>query len=279
MSRIKIQIPRDKLEFLYLREFKSLPAIGRIYNCSWMTVQARLKEFNISLRSPSASHMRYRKFDFSEDLIEKAYLLGFRLGDLNAYTTNKNSELIVVRCNTTQDVQIELIEKIFSKYGRVTASIGKHSTNVNCFLNKTFDFLLPKYKIMPTWLKKSNDITASFIAGYTDAEGNFILNQRKARFKIDSYDKEILSFIFEWLKKNKINAKFRLIASKGLVREDGSKFNSDLWRLNINNALSLLNFIKILKPFIKHETRSKHMKICEENILERTVKGNIKYAI
>src|SRR5258708_7725330 len=158
------------------------------------------------------ARMRYKKYNFSEDLIEKAYILGFRLGDLNVYQTSSASSLIVVRCNTTHKVQVSLMRKLFSKYGRVKLSRGSYSTNVNCFLNKTFEFLLPKYQEVPYWVGQNDFVAAAFIAGYTDAEGNFILNQKKARFKIDSYDLGILSWIAYKLQKVGIRVKLRGIA-------------------------------------------------------------------
>lgn len=232
-----------------------------------------MREYGILKRSSSASRMKYRKFDFSGNLAEKSYMLGFRLGDLNVYQTSKLSELIVVRCNTTQEVQITLIKNMFSRYGKVTISIGKKYTNINCFLNKSFEFLLPKSKKVPTWIDSDDQFIAAFIAGYTDAEGNFILNQKRARFKIDSYDEDILKWMTDRLMKWDILVKIRCIAKKGQLAADGSIYKHDLWRLNINQASSLMNFANRIRSFMRHEARMKHMAICELNIKQRIEKG------
>lgn len=241
-----------------------------------MTIGNRLREFNIPIRSNSAAKMRYPKFDFSGDIIEKAYMLGFRLGDLNVYQTSKNSELIVARCNTTQVVQIRLMEKLFSRYGKVTISRGQYSTNVNCFLNRSFIFLLPKYERVPAWIDGDKTTSAAFIAGYTDAEGNFILNQYRARFKIDSYDVGILNWIANWLNNKDINFKLRRIGKTGDLRSNGTRFKHDIWRLNVNEAISLMRFITMIKPFSKHDTRLLHMEVCETNIKQRIANKTIK---
>lgn len=278
MGRALISIPKAKLKYLYWNEYLSPFKIAKIYNCNQVTVRTRMREYGIPKRSGSEARMRYRKFDFSGDLIEKGYMLGFRLGDLNVYQTSKKSDLIVVRCNTTQVVQVKLIEEMFSRYGKVTISKGSISTNVQCFLNRSFDFLLPKNQKVPTWICKDVKTIAAFIAGYIDAEGNFILNQGRARFKIDSYDLGILRWIATTLNSRNISVKLRRIAKKGKFFTKIYKFNKDLWRININDAISLLNFISYIKPFIKHKARLQNLMVCEMNIKLRIYKGSVKYA-
>ncbi len=275
MGRPKVAIPKDELHKLYWEEKLSPIKIAVLYKCNPVTVRTRIREHGLATRSKSMAQMRYEKYDFSGDEIEKAYLIGFRLGDLNVYQTSERSELIVVRCNTTQQAQVKLITDLFSSYGKVTLSRGSYSTNINCFLNTSFSFLLPKSTEIPEWLGLNKLTSAAFTAGYIDAEGNFILNQGKARLKIDSYDKEVLHWISNWLNKQGINVKIRRIAKLGDIQKGSMLFNKDLWRLNINDAPSLLRFISIVKPFIKHETRLKHIMICEDNIKQRTLKRTI----
>lgn len=278
MGRAKVYIPAEILERLYWKKYLSPFKIAKLYKCDAVTVRTRMREYGISKRSASAARMKYRKFDFSGNLIEKSYMLGFRLGDLNAYQTSKQSELIVVRCNTTQEAQTKLIKDMFSQYGKVTVSIGKKYININCFLNRSFEFLLPKSIKVPIWINLNDKFSAAFIAGYTDAEGNFLLNQKRARFKIDSYDKGILKWMTTQMIKWNILVRTRCIAKRGTLAADGSRYKKDLWRVNINQAISLLNFIDRIKPFINHEARMRDMTICEVNIKTRIERGSVKYA-
>lgn len=279
MGRAKVHIPAEILERLYWKKYLSPFKIAKLYKCDAVTVRTRMREYGIPKRSASEARMRYKKFNFSGNLIEKAYMLGFRLGDLNVYQTSKLSELIVVRCNTTQEVQTRLIRNMFSKYGRVTISVGKSCTSINCFLDRSFEFLLPKSKKVPIWIGLNDQFSAAFIAGYTDAEGNFILNQKRARFKIDSYDEDILKWMADRLIKWNILAKIRCIAKSGQLAADSSRYKQDLWRLNINQASSLMSFTNHIRSFIKHETRMRHMAVCELNIRQRIRKGNVKYVV
>lgn len=279
MSRLKITIAKDRLHHLYWIRLKSARQIGITYNCSETTIRHLIRDLGIPKRSPSSVRTRYKKFNFSGDLKEKAYLIGFRLGDLNVYQKGKSSELIVARCGTTHIVQVELIKKLFSKYGKITVSHGKYNINVHSLLNLSFDFLLPKYINVPKWIGNDLQTRAAFIAGYTDAEGNFILNQGRARFKIDSYDKEILSWIKESLEVCGIKVKLWRIAEKGNLRTDSLIFNNDLWRLNINEGNSLAKFISLIKPFVMHKVRRENMMSCYKNIERRSKNRTIKYTI
>jgi hypothetical protein len=269
MSRKRKNISPKKLHELYIKKKLSPYKIGDLLNCSFKTVTNRLKEYNIPTRTKAQAKMKYFKKDFSGDDIEKAYLIGFRLGDLNAYVPYKNSEIIVVRCHTTDKVQIDLMKLLFAKYGQVTVSQSKHGSHVNCYLNKSFSFLLPKQDKIEDWIKTNNMTSCAFAAGYIDAEGNFIINQGRARFKIDSYDKNILKWIDEWLKENNIISKFRLISKKGDSRGNGIVFNNDLWRLNVNEAVSLLELIDFIFPYLKHEKRKKDVLLMKKNIFYR----------
>jgi len=224
--------------------------------------------------------MRYPKYDFSGNLAEKAYLIGFRLGDLRVYKTRPHSETIIVQGHTTQKIQANLLKNLFCKYGKVSITDQKDGTiNINCYLNETFNFLLPKRDYIELWISKNKRYFAAFVAGYIDAEGNFIINQGKGRFKIDSYDKKILHQIHSWLIKRKINSKFRIIAKKGQYRSGGYYFNNDLWRLNINEAYSIYKLIKIIKPFVGHKKRLKDLNLVFKNINRRKKSGTIRWKI
>lgn len=237
--------------------------IGALFGCSFSTITNRMKEYNIPFKSHSLARERYSKKDFSSDPIEKAYMIGFRIGDLNAYKTNKDSSCIVIRCHTTSNYQIKLLKVLFEKYGKVTVSTSGH---INCHLNETFDFLLNKFN----QYKKINSKRTflSFFAGYLDAEGYFGINQGKARLKIDSYDKEVLKWISSKLSKYGIRNKCRLLSICKTKRSLGK----ELWRLNVNFAEDLRDVIIDLLPYSKHRTRIDQMKNCLENINKRLKK-------
>jgi len=273
--RKKVLIAQEELQRLYWNERKSSLEIAQLFHCHAMTIRNRIREFGILKRSPSDARMRYERGDFSGNSVEKAYLLGFRLGDLNAYQTNSRSEMIVIRCHTTQIAQVTLMRKLFSPYGHVTSSEGRHGYSVNCFVNMTFNFLLPKHEQVPQDIERSEASIWAFTAGYVDAEGHFGINQGRARFKIDSYDVHILEWISNTLERSSIRIKFRRIALEGQQQFRLGIFHKDLWRLEVNEANSLQCFIYLVVPYLQHEKRKTDMIRCLNNILDRQVKGTV----
>lgn len=279
MGRKKIKIDKKELLELYSNKNLSTKNIARTFKCSWATVMNRIEELGIPKKTPAAARMRYPKFDFTGTDTDKAYMIGFRIGDLNVYRVSENSETIVVRCHTTQREQVDVINSLFSKFGRVDDSIRSNGHYyMNCFLNNSFKFLFPKDKSAWAWIQES-ETRFAFIAGYTDAEGNFIINQDRARFKIDSYDKDVLDTIAKWLRDAGILYKMRLIFKKGYKQRIYDKmgiYHDDLWRLNINYASDLRKFIFLTRPFIRHSQRLHDIKLCSKNIEKRIKNGTVK---
>lgn len=277
MGRKKIVISKKTLEKLYIKQSLSPYKIGSILGCSFSTISNRLREFNIPLKSPALARMKYFKTDFNGDKILKAYMLGFRLGDLNVYKRSERSETVVARCHTTQIEQVKILKALFNSFGHISVSNNKGHFHANCFLNNSFNFLLSKNKDSWAWLINKPKLATSFIAGYTDAEGNFILNQNKGRFKIDSYDFSILSWISSWLRSQDIPNKFRLIYKMGDKWNSRYPLNKDLWRLNINEANALYKFIESVMPYLRHKQRINDARVCLRNINNRIKNGTIKY--
>lgn len=260
MAKNKQGLKKELLYDLYWNKNLSPYKIGDMFGCSFSTITNRFKEFEIPFKNQSLARQKYPKWDFSGNSCEKAYMLGFRIGDLNVYKTSEKSEYIVVRCHTTCKDQLDLIQELFKKYGKVTISETSH---INCHLNNSFNFLLPKYGAYQKISRKEEFY--SFMAGYLDAEGYFGINQGRARLKVDSYDSEVLKWMSKNLELFGIRTKLKII---GICKTERS-FGKELWRLNVNWADDLLNLIYLLKPYARHRKRIEQMKICENNILER----------
>lgn len=274
MSRKKVYISKKDLIKLYYNQKKSKYKIGDIYNCSFKTVLNRMREYGMKPLSRSVIQSKYNKKDFSGNKIEKAYMIGFRLGDLNVYKTAVHSEVIVARTHTTRFDQVKLIQNLFSKYGQVSVSKSKKisSYTVNCFLNKSFEFLLSKDTVVEGWIEQNKKLSASFAAGYIDAEGNLGVYDGRARLKIDSYDRYIIRWFYLWLRKNKIICpKQKRIACKGKIYNIiyGHKYNKDLWRVRVSERRSLIKLLKLIKPYIRHEKRLLDLNCCLKNLYAR----------
>ena len=273
----KIKIPKSELKALYYKKRKSLREIGKMYDCSFSTVANRIRDYGLPLKSPAEARIRYSRKKFSGNSEERAYMIGFRIGDLNVYKPSVRSETVVVRTHTTKRDQVRVMEELFSKYGHTRISISAQGNrfHVNCYLDNSFEFLMPKYLKVPIWIRQNKKCFLAFAAGYIDAEGSFGINQGKARFKVDSYDRGILEDMHEWFSHNGVASKFWRIAKKGQSRGGDITFNDDLWRMNVNTASDIQNFINLVGPFMLHHKRICDMKKAHQNIKERSLRGSI----
>ena len=275
MGRIIKTINKQILQKLYWGEGMSLKGVASVLECTDTTVATYMKKLGVPRRDKTTMGIKYKKHPFSGTDEDKAYMLGFRLGDLNVYKPYVNSRIYVIRCHTTHKSQVDLIQKLFEPYGGVKIAFTNNGYTVNCFLDESFEFLHPKE--MPGWVFSSRySVVSSFIAGYVDAEGTFGLNQGRGRFKIDSYDYSILKSIYEFLVGLGMDVKFRMIARQGSRRGSGV-WNGSLWRLGINIANELERFIILIKPFMKHKNRMIGANLVLDNIQQRKYNGTIAH--
>ncbi|MCX5695885.1 MAG: LAGLIDADG family homing endonuclease [Candidatus Omnitrophica bacterium] len=280
---VKIRIPKDRLNCLYVDDGKSSVQIAKMYSCTSGTILNRLKEYDIKIRDFSASHIRYPKYDFSEDLIEKSYLIGFRLGDLHVRKYEKNGKILSVECASTHLEQINLIRGLFIKYGyvRITKSDKTDIIRIQCALNPSFNFLLPKQDLIKKWILRNRKLFFAFFAGYLDAEGEINIHSGGfAYLRVGTYDKNILIQIKNELEKYGIKSKFNLDQPKGAKvnlslrdRQRGIKktykTKHDFWRIAVYRKKDLLSLFKCIAPYIKHQRLKIALKKAEKNIVER----------
>jgi hypothetical protein len=180
------EITEEPLRELYLQRKLSIPQIAELVGWGRETVRQRMIEYGIPIRSFSQANLiqfgtydEYRDFDGNAQ--QKAYLIGFRLGDLTVTRTNKTSDMIYVSGGSSKREQIELFEHLFAQYGHVTRSSEVrlslrgflHYQNFRVTLKSSFDFLL-EYPIgIPSWVLDDDSIFVAFFGGFTDAEGSF----------------------------------------------------------------------------------------------------------
>lgn len=275
-----INIPKGELKEFYLQKRMSSPEIAKKFNCGPSFIRKKLREYNIPIRSLQEALLlsnkpHYPRYNFSKDLKEKAYLIGFRVGDLHVYSTSIRS--LSISMNTTKHEQIKLFKRLFSKYGHIWE--GKpdraEAISMHCYLNKTFGFLLPKKDSIASWILKNKKLFGAFLAGYADAEGSFCLCGREGVFHIRSQDKNIL-----WQIRNKLVSLGILLRPSQIVRRAGEidkwgvKSNKNVWAIFIYRKDALLKLIDLLNPYLKHSAKRKSMEVVKENIFWRNKKYN-----
>ena len=268
----KLKISKEKLKKLYIDNRLSCSKISKKLGFDRITIFNRLQKYVIKTRGSSEANTIYKKRKFQGNEKLKAYMIGFRLGDLNVKTNTR--ETIFIKSSTTKTEQLDLIKQVYGGYGHFKVSKGKNDYCMWCNLDKSFSFLLPKEDKIEEWILNNNNCFFSFLAGYSDAEGNFGVYEKRARFRLGSYDKNILQQIADKLNFLGIKTNINL-EGKAII----GKHNKDFYRVSINEKNSLLNLINSIKPYIKHKKRSRDMILAEKNILERNKKYDIKDSI
>lgn len=278
----RVNVPENLLRHLYSERKLSLEQIASLLGVSAFLISRRMKEYGIPMRSHAAATTTYHKKDFSEDLIEKAYLLGFRTGDLWVGRQNKTGSTITISLGTSKQAQIDLFTSLFESYGRVRVGKPDSSGNKTChaLVNDSFAYLLPKPVRIDDWIVDNEPCFWSFLAGYVDAEGDIGIYDNKARLRITSSDQQILLDICEKLNSLQIfvpQLKYHAIKGKvihGTPRP--GKANKDLWELSTNRKATLLTILENLLPFMKHADRKRCALEAIANIQARNTKFSLE---
>lgn len=271
-NRKPVSIPKEILLDLYHKQKLTHKQIAKKLGHSRYGIQRWMKIYDISSKTYYETHKVYPKYDFSGNLVEKAYLIGFRLGDLNIYQRNY---LIQARCSTTIQAQVDLFKQLFEQYGNVHIWKAKRGTwEIYTLLNKSFDFLLPKQDSIEGWILANNKYFLAFLAGYSDAEGSYFLHRSRpnvssAAFEIQTYDKNIIQTVYAQLNYLGIAAIFSRSRLGGYIDKRGIKTNKDCWRLSIVKKQSLWNFIKLMEPYHQHTGKLHDISKVKDNLILR----------
>ena len=260
---------REELRRLYMDEGLSLSAIAALHGCSLTTVWRHCQAAGIQCRE-GGSEPKYARADFSGDVAEKAYLIGFRLGDL--HVAMEGSRTIVVKCTSTRSEQIELFRNLFMRYGHVytdeagLAKRQRQSIGMEVRLNTTFEFMVPKQDHVPEWIRDRDETFFAFFAGYLDAEGYIRTylppgyKTLQVRIEIRTYDAKLLTTLGEELNKRGIScpaAQIRVLA--GYVNGYGVTSNGEQWGLGVYQKESLERLFEKIEPHVRHRRRRQDM--------------------
>ena len=252
-------ITKNELKKFYIDKRMSSRKIAKIYNCAYSTIDRKIREFGFPIKTLAAAHIFSHRANFLGNLKEKAYLIGFSIGDLRVRKIYKNSETIHIDCGSTKPEQISLIKRLFKKYGKIWISKPNklNKVQVECCVNTTFDFLLKKFDLFPNWVFKTKKLFFSILAGFSDAEGCFFVSKDKRRsyFSIGNYNKNILIQIHDFLTKFGFKSGLYLGLKKGFRGKDGYVHNGDYWILRIDRKADLYKFAITIRPYLRHKDK------------------------
>ncbi len=288
--------PLDEIEIerLYLEEHLDTYEIARRMGVAPGTIQARLEERGIKRRGQSELRTIYPRRDFSGDLIEKAYLHGFCIGDVAVKMNGDwpGCTTIHASTGTTKPAQLNLCNELFGSYGHASIRKGADgSYNFQCRLNMSFSFLLEKQDCIPLWIIRESEglqsatwdpnLYLAFIAGYIDAEGCFLVTKdgKKAHLMLDSCDVGLLQQIHD-IFNNRLEIicpPVHLVKPKGTPTQNKRQSdkvyytNKDCWRMGVYRKVSVLRLCELFEPYLRHADRRADMFAVWANVITRGV--------
>jgi len=278
-AKKNIVVTYDELDYWHNQLGWSLKEIGNNLGCSVSNVSKLMKKLGVPHR-PAGGPQEYPRYNFSGNPLEQAYLIGFRTGDLYVHLTTdgNNCQTVAVESSSTKPEQIALIRQLFEPYGHVytvTRRSRNTETGIKCYLNLTFDFLLPKPDRVPIWIMENNACFWAFLAGYIDAEGHIGIDRSQAcpqaRLQIISCDIGILNDLQAGLVAQGVHCPpVRLHLRKGMPtgkRRYCIRHNS--YRLSVNSKAALNRLFEQIEPYLKHNKRRADMMAAWENIRSR----------
>jgi len=225
-----------------------------------VTVWLHLRKRGVRLRDKVEAQIeavsKYERRPFSEDRLERSYLMGLRYGDLHVV---RHGRAIRVRVSTTHPAMAELFESLFAPYSYVhryprRANLTGYEWTLECDLGLSFEFLLEKPSL--TELESSsNQEFIAFLAGFFDAEGSIYLHRKFSstapELQIRNKDVALLEWIQHKLRKLRVESKM------DFLKQDPSRFEpgtqGEIWGLRAWRFDSVTSFLRLVP--LRHPER------------------------
>ncbi len=256
-----VHIPKEILYDLYVnKRLSSLKIAEMLKSVNARTIRKKLKKYGIPRRTLSEALVKKKRVSFSDNLEEKAYLLGLRAGD---FWARKKNHSIRVQTSTTHPAQIELLRNSLSKYGDICVYYYKNKQRLDEWfiyvdLDKSFEFLVEKPQKILSWILENDVYFYQFLTAYMDCEGCFKIfksHQHFVRFTfaLKTCDKIILEQIQQKLETLNYFVSMYLEKQKGQSCNGfGKKYNFNFYNLTIYQKKDIIQLIKLLLPLSRH---------------------------
>lgn len=255
-KRDAIKPSRGELEELYNDKKLTMDKIAKKLDAAICTIFKWLKEYNIQ----PARRVKYKKYDFSGDPKEKAYILGLVAGDLYVC---RNCKQVSVELSTTHPAMIDLFYSIFQKYGNIKKYLKynkitkRYGWRMYIYLNNSFEFMLSKdFDI-------DNEYFYDFLAGFFDSEGCLHVYNNHGYIGVTALiynsDKKLLEIIKGRLEKDGFRPKFSKFFSKGERTTNDYFRGVDLWVVRLHTNKEIISLMNLMS--IKHKEKLDKLKI------------------
>lgn len=269
-------VEKELLQELYHSQGLTLKEVGQRTGYSFQYISRLMKRYDIPTRHPSDYLSKYPKHDFDGTDADKAYLIGFRIGDWYVRKYDGGTGFCISVCST-KPAQLERFRQCFADYGHIAITMGvgpnRDETRLRAYLNASWDFLVPNPRAIPDWVFANNDLFYSFWAGYTDADGTI----GYSTFTYRGTPK-----VHKWAQWNTKKDQQLLRQGRQRLQEigccpshiSGTKSQPDVRRFGIYNYEGLHKFLTAILPYLRHADRRTQAIKTLEFVKERYIPAN-----
>ncbi len=253
---------------LYQNEGKTLKEISILLGISKSTVRGHVAK-QIRLRPRSVP--RYPRTPFSGDEATKAYLLGYRAGDVNAF--QDSALTVTARVSTTHQAMLQMFQKSFSQYGYCFATprrvfLTGYDWQIKAYLDNSFRFMIPRPLSPPS----EPTLLSMFTAGLSDSDGCWSAWEKRGRtafhFNITSRSNGLLMGLASALEKWNYHPHVYLSQKKGTIKlvkgREGNRWitlTEDIWTLVISRRDEIKRLAHQVLPYSHHQEKIGKMKL------------------
>jgi hypothetical protein len=286
----------DKIKYLYVIKNYGIRKINRELSIDRPIIRRTLVEQDIKIRSCDEaiilSHRKHKRFKFSEDKKEKAYLIGLTEGDIHARKKSKFT-LRLTSASTHKDF-IFLLKSSFEKYGPVYIYPTKNKDSYNWNFTTDLDYESFKFLLESNRSKYINNLKnkffLDFLAGLIDSDGS-IYPKKTGKYvqcvlRIFAEDIGLLEKVKCMLRNFQYSPNLGINAKKGDTSR-GFIYNEDYYNLELSRKQEVLHILKRLN--LKHPEKIKRKAIMlgyENKVLKHrdleemiTLRNNIKQEV
>jgi len=201
LTPLKHVLP-EEIKTLYWNNGYSSRLIASFYSVSHRGVLKYMKKHDIPRRPPGGI-LQNTKYPFSNDRLEKAYLLGLRATDLYVTRHWKQVQVSLTGLGGTLDA----FRQAFDKYSPVKVwGDNKYpegtSRYIYTYLDRSFQFLINKPQTVPKWTGEDDEFYA-FFSGCIDGDGTVKADPRFRAYYVGVCNSKInfLRSLERWLRK------------------------------------------------------------------------------
>ena len=264
---------------LYWNQGKTIRAIAKLLGVSFTTTRKHLLRETV-LQSPSSSgkgrlrsrrSIKYPRLAFSDDEVERAYLLGLRGGDLNAARTSPNS--VMARVSTTHPAMLDLFTKTFGNYGHCSlvprrVFLTGYDWQARTYLDNSFSYLIGKPQTVPV----SEARFYAFLAGLSDSDGSWVITHDRARltyaFLVTTEESRLVRAVKAMLESIGLHPTLRMDKKSGTTKimhgVTGPReitLSKDMWILRLQRLEEVSFLASKILPLSRHKEKTEKMLI------------------